>query len=109
MLQVSLPHGAYAPRSPFSITEFSMRIAAVLTFVVSWAQCGLLLPTYGQETKVEAPAPSPERPPLTGPKPEPIEPPAPSQIELSVKRGVDFLVSDQNKDGSWGSARNTKG
>lgn len=49
------------------------------------------------------------RPRLTGPKPEPVEAPAPSQVEYSIRRGVDFLVKDQNKDGSWGSARNTKG
>ena len=30
-------------------------------------------------------------------------------IESSIRRGVDFLASNQNKNGSWGSARNTKG
>ncbi len=82
-----------------------MRIPGM--FIV--AVCGLLFPVLGQEANKESPAAKTERPPLTGPKPEPIEPPAPSQIEQSVKRGVDFLVTDQNKDGSWGSARNTKG
>jgi len=36
-------------------------------------------------------------------------PPAPEKIETSIRRGVDFLLTSQNKDGSWGSARNTKG
>lgn len=61
------------------------------------------------ETKIK-PAKATKAPrKLTGPKPEPIEAPAPSQVEQSVRRGVDFLVKDQNKNGSWGSARNTKG
>ena len=37
------------------------------------------------------------------------EPPAKGAIESSIRKGIDFLVSDQNKNGSWGSARNTKG
>lgn len=36
-------------------------------------------------------------------------PPAQKEITASIKRGVDFLIESQNKDGSWGSARNTKG
>lgn len=35
--------------------------------------------------------------------------PSPAEIEAGIGRGVDFLVANQNKDGSWGSARNTKG
>ncbi len=31
------------------------------------------------------------------------------EIEVSIERGIDFLVSDQNPDGSWGSPRQTKG
>ncbi len=30
-------------------------------------------------------------------------------IESSIERGVNFLVESQNKNGSWGSARRTKG
>ncbi|MEE2808138.1 MAG: prenyltransferase/squalene oxidase repeat-containing protein [Verrucomicrobiota bacterium] len=37
------------------------------------------------------------------------QPPAKGAIESSIRKGIDFLISDQNKDGSWGSARNTKG
>jgi len=43
------------------------------------------------------------------PKPRPVTPPAAEAIEKSVQRGVAFLIQHQNKDGSWGSARNTKG
>ncbi|MFK7851925.1 MAG: hypothetical protein AB8D78_13200 [Akkermansiaceae bacterium] len=38
-------------------------------------------------------------------KPEPV---TVEQIEQSVTRGVDFLVKDQNANGSWGSATRTK-
>ncbi|MFW6163087.1 MAG: hypothetical protein ACODAJ_09985, partial [Planctomycetota bacterium] len=44
-----------------------------------------------------------------GPKPPPVQPPKPEAIEAAVTRGVDFLLRDQNPDGSWGGARRTKG
>ncbi|NJM38398.1 MAG: hypothetical protein HC845_11375 [Akkermansiaceae bacterium] len=31
------------------------------------------------------------------------------EINTSIKRGVDFLIADQNPNGSWGSATRTKG
>ena len=34
---------------------------------------------------------------------------APAEIEASIDRGVAFLIADQNANGSWGSARQTKG
>ncbi|MCH2059941.1 MAG: terpene cyclase/mutase family protein [Verrucomicrobiales bacterium] len=37
------------------------------------------------------------------------KPPAAGEIKSAMQRGVDFLITSQNKDGSWGSARNTKG
>ena len=78
-----------------------MRIAAVIACVSG--------PAFCQEVK-DTPAPAvAERSRLTGPKAGLIEPPAPSQVEQSIERGVNFLVKDQNKDGSWGAARNTKG
>ena len=42
---------------------------------------------------------------------EPVKdlPPAtPESIATSITRGVDFLIADQNKNGSWGSATRTK-
>ncbi len=33
----------------------------------------------------------------------------PSTIANSIRRGVDFLIEDQNENGSWGSATRTKG
>jgi len=32
-----------------------------------------------------------------------------TDIESAIDRGVDFLLKDQNKNGSWGSPHNTKG
>ncbi len=46
---------------------------------------------------------------LTGPRPQPIPAPEPGQIDAAIQRGVAFLLARQNPDGSWGSARNTKG
>src|ERR1041385_2418798 len=34
--------------------------------------------------------------------------PSPADLEKSIQRGVDFLLKDQNKDGSWGTAQRTK-
>jgi hypothetical protein len=33
----------------------------------------------------------------------PLEPPTTAEIESAINRGCDFLLSDQNADGSWGS------
>jgi hypothetical protein len=38
----------------------------------------------------------------------PLTPPSAEAIEASIARGLDFLLATQNKDGSWGSAENTK-
>jgi len=37
------------------------------------------------------------------------EPPSPADIQAAIDRGIEFLVRDQNADGSWGSATRTKG
>jgi hypothetical protein len=37
------------------------------------------------------------------PKPPPVEPPKRDAIEEAIRRGVAFLLRNQNKDGSWGS------
>lgn len=34
--------------------------------------------------------------------------PAPAELEKSIMRGVEFLLADQNPDGSWGSPEKTK-
>ena len=44
-----------------------------------------------------------------GPKPKSVDTPEPEVLDRAINRGVEFLLERQNKDGSWGSARNTKG
>ena len=43
-----------------------------------------------------------------GPLPA-IDPLDQAELEASIKRGVDYLVGKQNKDGSWGGPTRTKG
>lgn len=43
-----------------------------------------------------------------GPLPE-VEPLKEGELEAAIKRGVDYLVGKQNKDGSWGGPTRTKG
>ncbi len=38
-----------------------------------------------------------------------IEPLTQAELDLAIKNGVDYLVQKQNKDGSWGGPRRTKG
>jgi hypothetical protein len=42
------------------------------------------------------------------PRPEPIEPPSTAEIETAITGGIDFMLADQNPNGSWGNATNTK-
>jgi hypothetical protein len=43
------------------------------------------------------------------PKPHAVPKRDRRQTDAAIERGVDFLLDDQNKDGSWGSAQKTKG
>jgi len=40
---------------------------------------------------------------------EPVTPVEPQALERAIDRGLAFLIESQNPDGSWGSARRTKG
>ena len=44
----------------------------------------------------------------TGPKAKAVKPPDPNAVAEAIRRGVAFLVADQNSNGSWGSAEQTK-
>jgi hypothetical protein len=39
-----------------------------------------------------------------GQRPRPVPTPSAAEIDASIKRGIEFLLSHQNKNGSWGSA-----
>jgi hypothetical protein len=39
-----------------------------------------------------------------GPRPAPVPTPPAAEIDASIKRGIEFLLAHQNKNGSWGSA-----
>jgi hypothetical protein len=41
-------------------------------------------------------------------RPKPVDPPRAQDVEDAFKRGVNFLLTDQNKNGSWGSPTRTK-
>jgi hypothetical protein len=46
---------------------------------------------------------------IQGPKPAPVEPPTDAELESSIERGVDFLLTSQRKSGAWGGPQKTKG
>jgi hypothetical protein len=46
--------------------------------------------------------------PLTAADVSSLQPPSPAELEHAIQRGITFLVTNQNKDGSWGSAHRTK-
>jgi hypothetical protein len=46
--------------------------------------------------------------PAKVPRPKPVPPPSAQALEAAIGRGVAFLLKDQNKDGSWGTAQRTK-
>ena len=50
----------------------------------------------------QPPKESAEKPPPNY-KPKPPEPVPPEKLESSIRRGVEYLVGSQNKDGSWGT------
>ena len=63
--------------------------------------CLLLAWSAGAADKEPAAAKTPRLPD--------VKPPGNAVVEKSIERGVYFLIGNQNKDGSWGSPRNTKG
>jgi hypothetical protein len=83
------------------------RLLAVLMLAAGPVWFALAAPVSGP-TKAGTPKGDPDKgqkPSLaeTAPKPKPVPPVKPADLEAAVRRGVDFLVRNQNKDGSWGS------
>lgn len=54
----------------------------------------------------KTPTPKDKAPSLaeTGPRLDPVPQPEPAAIDAAIRRGVEFLIKTQNKNGSWGSA-----
>lgn len=46
---------------------------------------------------------------FAGPALEPVAPVPPERLQRALERGVEFLLKNQNANGSWGSATRTKG
>lgn len=76
-----------------------MKRLLVLTFIASCVTCQAL----GKEPADEA---KPLQ--LSGPQAKEVAPPSDDELRGAIRRGVDFLLADQNQDGSWGSATRTK-
>jgi hypothetical protein len=82
----------------------------VIAVAVMWGASATWL--VGQETAVAPPNNAPKLLPaalVDVPKPKPVTAPTAEAIDEALKRGVAFLLKDQNPDGSWGSAERTKG
>jgi len=73
----------------------------------SWATAAE--PTHARPKPADGVKPTEWPLATVGPRPNPVPTPKPEAIDEAIQRGVEFLVARQNKDGSWGSARNTKG
>lgn len=75
-------------------------------WIVGWGLAVLTILALPWETL--AASIEPENPAEQGPCAKPAPPVDPQALETAIRRGIDFLLVRQNKDGSWGSARNTK-
>ncbi len=81
------------------------RTVFVASLVLGW----LPLSALGQGTASDAPPVKPSPLALEGPKPRPVPTPETAEIDEAIRRGVKFLLENQNADGSWGSPHRTKG
>ncbi len=75
------------------------RLLAVL-LLLGGPTCFTLAPAAGLERQVQEKQPSLAE---TGPRPQPVPRPDPADIDKGIRKGVDFLLATQNKNGSWGS------
>jgi len=110
---------------PFVVAVFCVPLGLVAAGIRPLAASGVLqaLDSH-QRSRQQEPSGQRQQPPTApvhlrpeksrplaevGPKPRPAPAADPATLEASIRRGVEFLLKRQNKDGSWGSARNTWG
>ena len=72
-----------------------MKYTPCSTLPRAWRLGMLFVALVGLAHAADTPPPRPEA--------------SPEAIDSAIRRGVDFLIADQNKNGSWGSATRTKG
>ena len=75
--------------------------AAILTALVQPGLLGRAEPP----NQAEEPAPKEHAVNLHPPAPVPI---SVDELDASIRKGLEFLLNEQNKNGSWGSAERTK-
>lgn len=63
---------------------------------------------YRDIERIKEPGAVPPPIALETPKPNPIEAPTLAEVDASIQRGVDFLMTHQEPKGAWGSPRRTK-
>ena len=84
--------------------------AAAVGLVAIWVGAVRWAEGVSPEIAPQAPShPTPNPLAVEGPRPPDAEKPPGEAVTAALRRGVDFLLLRQNRDGSWGSARNTKG
>ncbi|NUQ63782.1 MAG: hypothetical protein HUU20_15000, partial [Pirellulales bacterium] len=88
--------------SPYRIPAWSL--FALLGLALAWLLSG---PAHAEPKARAVPKKEPAVEML--PRPESVPPADPEKLQSAIARGVEFLVARQNRDGSWGSAHNTKG
>ncbi|MCU0962845.1 MAG: terpene cyclase/mutase family protein [Pirellulaceae bacterium] len=71
---------------------------ATLALLATWSAQGL-----SQELATSAPGQTVDIPRL-----RPVDMPPAEQVQAAVERGIQFLLTDQNRDGSWGTPERTK-
>jgi hypothetical protein len=76
------------------------RALAVLLFIGTACWSALAAPEREKPAKPSL---------LEAPRPRPVPPPGNAAIDKAIRRGVAFLVKNQNKDGSWGTPLLNKG
>ncbi|MEX0585904.1 MAG: hypothetical protein WD176_04635 [Pirellulales bacterium] len=77
---------------------------------VTWLLIFVCCAALGRaEPRAPEPVTAPPAAATIGPKPKPAPPRDAQAVEAAMQRGIAFLIRAQNKDGSWGSARRTKG